>query len=77
MTETQREFEEAWRHAFGIYRALLVRPEDGQNVVALVSALRGFAWSLYYQGRTDANTRRLAASYVTTQLRSVRRAPRG
>ena len=76
MTQIQRDFEDAWDHAFNVYRPYLCRPEDGQNMLALVSAVKGLAWSMYYQGRTDGRMPQLAASYATSLLaRRHSRAP--
>ena len=81
--DVQAEFEGRWVTIFKAYRPLL-RADDGENLVHMLSAVKGLAWNCYLQGRTDemgkqlGEERRLTRSRITALLkRRDSRASRG
>lgn len=69
--KTKEEFERAWGDMFKVYRPLL-NADDGESLVHRTSAMKGLAWNLYLQGRTDEMARQLAVSKVHSLLRKRR-----
>lgn len=65
--KVREEFERAWVTQFKVYRPLL--GDDEPKLVARVSAMKGLAWNLYLQGRTDEMERTLLGSMATALLR--------
>ena len=47
------EFEVYWLKAWPVFRPLCERPDDGRNMVSLVSLIKSLATSCYIQGRAD------------------------
>ena len=72
--DVQAEFEQRWTVILRAYRPLL-RADDGESLVHLLSAIKGLAWNCYLQGRTDemtrehAEERRLTRSRITSLLK--------
>jgi hypothetical protein len=80
MEQAKAQFEAAWADMFRVYRPL-INATDGEGIVHRVSAVKGLAWNLYLQGRTDEMARqltlekRLVSSAVTRLVRSRRTSP--
>jgi len=67
--DAQAHFELAWAQMFKVYRPLL-NAEDNTALVHRVSVMKGLAWNLYLQGRTDEMARQLMASRASALARS-------
>ena len=67
--EAQAHFEHAWAQMYKAYRPLLTA-DDNKALVHRVSAMKGLAWNLYLQGRTDEMARQIVASKASALARS-------
>jgi hypothetical protein len=73
--QVKAEFERIWAQAYKAYRPL-IRPDDGDNLIHMTSAIKGLAWNCYLQGRTDEMARELSASKASALIRSRAKVPR-
>ena len=62
------QFDTAWAQMYKIYRPLL-NADDEKALVHRVSAMKGLAWNLYLQGRTDEMGRALAQERRLTRTK--------
>ena len=66
--DVQAEFEMRWVVILRAYRPLL-RADEGESLVHLLSAIKGLAWNCYLQGRTDEMGRQHGEERRLTRLR--------
>ena len=67
--QAKAQFDAAWAQMYKVYRPLL-NADDEKALVHRVSAMKGLAWNLYLQGRTDEMARQLTASKASALIRS-------